>query len=54
LLEHPELILEVLTLTGGACGEALRLVRHHCVAGFVLHDRQQGTLGAEQRVWRKV
>jgi hypothetical protein len=54
LLEHLELILEVLTLTGGARGEALRLVRHHCVARFVLHDRQEGTVGAEQRVWCKI
>lgn len=48
LLEHLELILEILTLASGACGEALRLVRHHCVAGFVLHDWQEDTPGAEQ------
>ena len=37
-MEHSELILEVLPLTSGASGEALRLVRHHGEAGFVLHD----------------
>jgi hypothetical protein len=40
LLKHSELILEVLTLTSDASGEAVRLVGHRRIAGFVLHDRQ--------------
>lgn len=56
-MKHLELIFQVLVLTSGACGEALRLVGHRSVAvfvlhnGLVLHGGQEDTQGAEQYIW---